>query len=191
MRDQRSCARVCHRAEDAVLIDDITWAPLQLVGCNPSGLVHNLEGCLVYSRATDRHGSRVERAGPEWYRLRVSLHHVDVVKHNSKHTGRNLGETGGMTLASALRAAERGRPPVAMADHAGAFVAGSPEANCTQCHRRSGTGALRKSREADTEMTALSAQTRLLRAQLLIACQLQGCVHVGGVIARIKRQPGR
>src|SRR5262249_33024459 len=114
MCDQRPCARVCHRAEDAVLIDDITRAPLQLVGRNPSGLVHNLEGCLVHSRATDRHGSRVERAGPEWYRLRVSLHYVDVVKRNAKHTGRNLGETGGMTLAGALRTAEHGRPPLAM-----------------------------------------------------------------------------
>src|SRR5215813_8458377 len=191
MRDRRYCARVRHRAEDTVLIDDITRAPLQLVGRNPSGLVHNLEGCLVYSRATDRHGSRVERAGPEWYRLRVSLHDVDVLERNANHTGRNLGETGGMTLASALRAAEHGRPPVGMDHHARAFVAGSPEPDRTQCHRRSGAGALRKSREADTEMTALSAQTGLLRAQLAIACQLQGCVHVGGVIARIKRQPGR
>src|SRR5499433_3594981 len=191
MRDQRSCARVSHRAEDSVLVDDIIWAPLQLVGRNPSGLVHNLEGCLVYSRATDRHGSRVERAGPEWYRLRVSLHHVDVVKRNSKHTGRNLGETGGMTLAGALRTAEHSRPPVGMDHHARAFVAGSPEPDRTQCHRRSGTGTLRKSREADTEMTALSAQTGLLRAQLAIACQFQGRVHVGDVIARIKRQPGR
>src|SRR5215831_10465722 len=183
MRDQRPCARVRHRAEDAVLIDEITWAPLQLVGRNPSGLVHNLEGRLVYSRATDRHGSRVERAGPEWYRLRVSLHYVDVVERNAKHTGRNLGETGGMTLAGALRAAEDGRSPVGMDHHARAFVAGSPEANRTQCHRWPGAGALRKSREADTEMTPLSAQTGLLRAQLLIACQRQGCVHVGGVIA--------
>src|SRR5262245_32732764 len=114
MRDQPSCARVRHRAEDTVLIDDITWAPLQLVGWNPSGLVRNLEGRLLHGRPTDRHGSRVQRAGPEWYRLRVSLHHVDVVKRNSKHTGRNLGETGGMTLAGALRAAEHGRPPVRM-----------------------------------------------------------------------------
>src|SRR5215470_19908400 len=114
MRDQPSCARVRHRAEDTVLIDDITRAPLQLVGRNPFGLVHNLEGRLVYSRATDRHGSRVEGAGPEWYRLRVALHHVDVVERNSKHTGRNLGETGGMTLAGALRAAENGRAPVGM-----------------------------------------------------------------------------
>src|SRR5215475_1016216 len=169
MRDQRSCARVRHRAKDAVLIHDINWAPLQLVGRNPSGLVHNLEGRLVHSRATDRHGSRVERAGPEWYRLRVSLHHVDVVKRNAKHTGGNLGETGGMTLAGALRAAEHGRTPVGMDDHARAFVARSPEPDCTQCHRRPGAGALGKSREADTEMTALSAQTGLLRAQLGIA----------------------
>src|SRR5262245_23774240 len=148
MRDQRSCARVRHRAEDTVLVDDITRAPLQLVGRNSFGLVHNLEGCRVYSRATDRHGSRVERAGPEWYRLRVSLHYVDVVERNAKHTGGNLGETGGMALAGALRAAERGRPPVGMDDHARAFVAGSPEADRTQCDRRSGAGALRKSREA-------------------------------------------
>src|SRR5262249_13682925 len=146
---------------------------------------------LVYSRATDRHGSRVERAGPEWYRLRVSFHHVDVLERNAKHTGRNLGETGGMTLAGALRAAEHGRAPVGMDHHARAFVAGAPEANRPHCHRRSGTGALRKSRETDTEMTALSAQTGLLRAQPGIACKLQDCVHVGGVIARIKRQPGR
>src|SRR5215467_8640218 len=183
MRDQRSCARVRHRAEDAVLIDDITWAPLQLVGRNPFSLVHNLEGRLVHSRATDRHRSGIEGAGTEWYRLRVSLHDIDVVERNAKHTGRNLGETGGMTLAGALRAAENGRAPVGMDYHACAFVAGSPEPDRTHCHRRSGAGALRKSHEADTEMTPLSAQTGLLRAQLLIACQLQGCVHVGGVIA--------
>src|SRR5262245_60942058 len=183
MCDQRPCARVCHRAEDAVLIDDITWAPLQLVGCNPSGLVHNLEGRLVYSRATDRHGSRVERAGPEWYRLGVALHHVDVLERNSKHIGCNLGETGGMTLARALRAAKYGRAPVGMDDHTRAFVASSPEPDRTQCHRRPGTGALRKSRQTDTEMTALSAQTGLLRAQLGIASQPQGGAHVRGVTA--------
>src|SRR5262249_1343951 len=101
MRDQRSCARVRHRAEDAGLKDYTTWALFQFVARNLSGFVHNLGGCFVYSRATDRNGSRVERAGPEWYRLRVSLHYVDVLERNSKHTGRNLGETGGMTLASA------------------------------------------------------------------------------------------
>src|SRR5262245_26175879 len=171
MRDQRACARVRHRAEDAVLVDEITRAPLQLVGRNPSSLVHDLEGCLVHSRATDRHGSRVEGAGPEWYRLRVSLHDVDVVKRNSEHTGRNLGETGGMTLAGALRAAEHSRAPVGMDHHARAFVAGSPEPDRTQCHRRPSAGALRKSREADTETTALSPQTGLLRAALGIACK--------------------
>src|SRR4029453_5557020 len=160
MRNRRPWARVRHRAKDTVLVDEIAWASLQLVGRNLSGLVHDLAGRLVHSRATDRHGSRVEGAGSERHGLRVSLHDFDVVERNSKHAGRNLGETGGVALPGALRAAEHGCAPIGVYDHARAFVAGSPKSDRTHRHRRSGAGALRKGCEADTEITALGAQPR-------------------------------
>src|SRR4029450_6549496 len=53
MCDWRRRPGVWHHAEDAVLIDKITCAPLQLVGGHLSGLVNDLASRLVHSRAAD------------------------------------------------------------------------------------------------------------------------------------------
>ena len=91
-----------------------------------------------------------------------------------------------MALAGALRAAEHGRACVRMYDHARAFVAGAPEPDSIHGHRRAYPRVLRKSREANTKVTALLAQLRLPLAQLGITGERQRCVHGGCVVAGIK-----
>src|SRR5262249_33628020 len=153
----RRHARVRRHAKDPVLIAEVTWAPVQLIGRNPPGLVQDGARRLVHRRAADGHAARVEGASPERDRLRVALHDGNVVERQAKDTSRPLGETGGMALAGALRAAEYGRVPVGVDHHARAFVAGTPEPDRTHRHGRSGAGALRKRGEADTEIPALAA----------------------------------
>src|SRR5262249_60251926 len=134
MPDCPGTARVRAHAKAPVLMAEAPGAPLQLMARNPPGLAQDGAPRLVPRRAADGHAARVEGASPERDRLRVALHDGNVVERQAKDTSRHLGETGGMALAGALRAAEYGRVPVGVDHHARAFVAGTPEPDRT--HRQ-------------------------------------------------------
>src|SRR5262249_57720782 len=112
----------------------VPWPLCRLMAPNPLALARAGAPRLVPRRAADGHAARVEGASPERDRLRVALHDGNVVERQAKDTSRHLGETGGMALAGALRAAEYGRVPVGVDHHARAFVAGTPEPHRTHRH---------------------------------------------------------
>src|SRR5262249_20833976 len=171
VRNRGRRARVRNRAEDAILVREITWSHLQFVGGNCCCLPHDLSRGLIHGRAAYRHRSRIVGASSERHDLCVAFHDFNVVDADTKYARGDLGEASHVALSGALGAAEYRHVTIGVHDDTSAFVPGSSEPDRTHSQRRSDAGALRERCKSNPEQVSFGAQLCLPAPQVGATCR--------------------